>query len=263
MASFLNDDLSIRDYYVTANFAAVGTGSPIELGVVHPTVVDAFDADRLTYRNETVSATVDTYTGLQENPAATTVTTLTGVSVAVRDQADSDGTNDGTPATTPIAVADAGEVDDGFENEFTVVFESSDDVCVAEDMDDCTAGDDAETETELEFVATATAAGAFSEPFDRVDFWVQDVNGASWMLGSDTSGESGRVGGAGTDARNRTWTYSLDASAAALYMRTREAGFPPTTDSDEHTVRAFGVNDDGIALVQSVTIDIDDGESDQ
>ena len=125
-------------------------------------------------------------------------------------------------------------------------------------MDDC--ADDAETETELEFVATTTATGAFSDPFDRVDFWVQDVNGASWMLGSDTSRESDRV--SSTD-RRRTWTYSLDASAAALYMRTREAGFPPTTDSDEHTVRAFGVNDDGIALVQSVTIDIDDGESAQ
>ena len=32
MASFLNDDLSIRDYYVTANFGA----DAIELGVVLP-----------------------------------------------------------------------------------------------------------------------------------------------------------------------------------------------------------------------------------
>ena len=258
VASFLNDDLSIRDYYVTVNFTEVGGGA-IRLGVVHPTAVDAFDADPLTYRNKTVGATVDTYMGLQENPAATTVTTLTGVSVAVRDQADSDGTNDGTPGTTTFTVAET--VDDGFENEVGIAFEASEAaICAAEDMDDCDEGDDAETETELEFVATATATGGFSDPFDRVDFWVQDVNGASWMLGSDTSGESDRV--SSTD-RRRTWTYSLDASAAALYMRTREAGFPPTTDSDEHTVRAFGVNDDGIALVQSVTIDIDDGESAQ
>ena len=177
--------------------------------------------------------------------------------MAVRDQADSDGTNDGTPGTTTFTVAET--VDDGFENEFGIAFEASEaTVCAAEDTDDC--ADDAETETELEFVATATATGAFSDPFDRVDFWVQDVNGASWMLGSDTSGESDRVS---SSNRRRTWTYSLDASAAALYMRTREAGFPPDSDSDEHTVRAFGVNDDGIALVQSVTIDIDDGESAQ
>ena len=254
VASFLNDNLSIRDYYVTANFAAVGSGA-IELGVVPPTAVDAFDADPLTYRNKTVSATVDTYMGLQENPAATTVTTLTGVSVAVRDQADSDGTNDGTPGTTTFTVAET--VDDGFENEFGIVFTTSEAaVCAAEDTDDC--ADEAEPETELKFVATATDLGSFSDPFDRVDFWVQDVNGASWMLGSDTSGESDRVS---SDNRRRTWTYSLDASGAALYMLTREAGFPPDLDSDEHTVRAFGVNDDGIALVQSVTIDIDDGES--
>ena len=59
MASFLNDDLSIRDYYVTANFG------DIKLGVVHPTRVDDFDADPLTYRNEPVSATVSTYTVVQ------------------------------------------------------------------------------------------------------------------------------------------------------------------------------------------------------
>ena len=262
VASFLNDDLSIRDYYVTANFAEVGTSGPMRLGVLPPTVVDAFDADPLTSRNVSVSATVETYTGLQADAQATTVTTLTGVSVAVRDQADSDGTNDGTPATTPITVLDAGEVKDGFDfmaDPFAVVFTSSEGaLCAAEKTSAC--ADDAEAETELEVVVTATNLGSFSEPFDRVDFWVQDVNGASWMLGSDTSGESDRVA---SGDRRRTWTYSLDASAAALYMRTREAGFPPDADadSDMHIVRAFGVNDDGIALVQSVTIDIDDGES--
>ena len=46
-------------------------------------------------------------------------------------------------------------------------------------------------------------------------------------------------------------------------MLTREAAFPPTTDSDSHTVLAFGVNDDGIALVSSVDGDLDDGEADQ
>ena len=131
-------------------------------------------------------------------------------------------------------------------------------------MDAC--GTSAKTETKLEFVATATATSTLSDPFDRVDFWVEDVNGASWMLGSDTSGESGRKGGEDEDPtrRNRTWTYSLDASAAALYMRTREAAFPRTESSgataDAHTVRAFGVNDDGIALVQAVVITIQDGD---
>ena len=42
---------------------------------------------------------------------------------------------------------------------------------------------------------TGDEGPTFRNPFDRVDFWVEDVNGASWLLGSDTSGESGRVGG--------------------------------------------------------------------
>ena len=181
--------------------------------------------------------------------------------MAVRDQADSDGTNNGTSTPDFTGI----EAPDGFENEFTATFEASEDnICAAEDVDDCGA-DDPETETELEFVAIASEAGAFSNPFDRLDFWVEDVNGASWLLGSDTSGSSDRVGGPGTDARNRTWTYSLDASAADLHMLTREAGFPPTGDTNSdtgHTVRAFAVNDDGIALVRSVDLTIDDGEAD-
>ena len=52
----------------------------------------------------------------------------------------------------------------------------------------------------------------------------QDVNGVSWLIGSDTSGESGR--GSSSD-RTRTWTYSLEVSADRLNMLTREEGFPP------------------------------------
>ena len=190
--------------------------------------MDAFDADPLTNRNVSVSANIETYAGLQENAPTASVTTLTGVSVAVRDQADSDGTNDGTPATTAFTVDRS--PDDGFEAEFTVVFTSSEgtgedaaDFCVAEDMDDCGKRTIAETETELKFVATATTEGAFSDPFDRVDFWVEDVNGASWMLGSDTSGESDRVS---SSDRRRTWTYSLDASAMAIVYAYQGGRFP-------------------------------------
>ena len=264
IASFLNDDLSIRDYYVTANFPDVGSITPIRLGIVAPTPVDMFNAAMLTHRNFSVTTDVDTYAGLQENQAATDVLELASVGVAVRDQADSDGTNDATNSAA-LTVEDA---DDPFEgtgaDAFTVAFTSDpagDDtgLCVAEDEDDCADVNEA-TETELEVVVTAGATGAFSDPFERVDFWVRDVNGASWMLGSDMTGESGRV--SGTD-RTRTWTYSLDATAMDLYMRTREAAFPPTTDSDTHTVLAFAVNDDGIAIVSEVTVTLDDGESDQ
>ena len=169
VASFLNDDLSIRDYYVTANFPDVGAITPIRLGIVAPTVVDAFDADPLTHRNHTVTANVDTYAGLQADAAATEVLELATVTVAVRDQADSDGTNDGTNSPA-LTVEDA---DDGFEVAFTVAFAADETtICVAEDLDDC-AATDPETSTELEVVATAGATGAFTDPFDRVDFWVR------------------------------------------------------------------------------------------
>ena len=264
IASFLNDDLSIREYYVTADFGAdiLGVTGPISLGVVHPTMVDEFNAPMLTHRNYSVTADIETYAGLQENVAATDVTELATVSVVVRDQADSDGTNNATPSAALTVEA----ADDPFEgtgtdpDNFTVAFTADEAaICAAEDTDDCDDAVEDETSTELEVVVTAGGDGAFSDPFERVDFWMRDVNGHSWMLGSDTSGESGRV----DNARTRTWTYSMEFSAAMLYMMTREAAFPPTADSDSHTVLAFGVNDDGIAIVMSVAIDIDDGEDDQ
>ncbi len=63
-ASFLNDNLSIRDYYGAVNFAQV-----LSIGIGMPIAVDEFNASSLTYRNHTVSATVDTYAGLQSGRA--------------------------------------------------------------------------------------------------------------------------------------------------------------------------------------------------
>ena len=254
IASFLNDDLSIRDYYVTANFAG-----DIDLGIVHPTVVDAFDAATLTHRNHTITVDVETYAGITTDPATASMA-IEDVTIAVRDQAQqSDTPADRHTAANAVLTLDDPGTGDNFTDNFAAVLSAIDAVCVAEDEDDC-AEANRESETELEVVATADAVGAFSDPFERVDFWVQDVNGASWLLGSDTSGESDRVS---STNRARTWTYSLDASAADLYMLTREAAFPPGSDSDSHTVRAFGVNDDGVAYALSGTVTIDDGETDQ
>ena len=56
-AVYVNDGLSIRDYYGTANY-----GTALSLGIGLPIDVDAFDASSLTYRNVPVSATVGIYT---------------------------------------------------------------------------------------------------------------------------------------------------------------------------------------------------------
>ena len=249
IASFLNDNLSLRDYYVTANFAG-----GIELGFVHPTAVDAFDADPLTYRNQTITVDVETYAGVTTDPGTPAIA-LEGVTVAVRDQAQQGE----TPHTEVTGTFDVGDpaAADNFVNDFMAELKTIDPICALDDVGDCEMAN-RESEAELEFVATADAVGSFSEPFDRVDFWMQDVNGASWLIGSDASGTSGRV--SSTD-RTRTWTYSLDVSAARLYMLTREAGFRGAGTDDTHTVRAFGVNDDNVAVTDNEDVTIDDGES--
>ena len=70
-------------------------------------------------------------------------------------------------------------------------------------------------------------------------------------------------GRASSRDHRRTWTYWTDACAVDLHMLTGAAAFPPTRDSDDHTVLAFAVNDDGIAFMSSATIDTDDGVEDQ
>ena len=95
--------------------------------------------------------------------------------------------------------------------------------------------------------------GTFRDPFERVDFWMEDVNGQHWLLGSDDSGASGR-----NSDNDRTWTYSLDnVSGAMLYMMTRAAAGFADADSDMYTVRAFAVNGDNVALMASDPVMID------
>ena len=146
IASFLNDNLSLRDYYVTANFAG-----DIELGFVHPTAVDAFDADPLTYRNQTITVDVETYAGVTTDPGTAAIA-LEGVTVAVRDQAQQGQ----TPHTEVTGTFDVGDpaAGDNFDDDFEVALTAIDAVCVHADEKKC-ADANQESETELEFVATA------------------------------------------------------------------------------------------------------------
>ena len=248
MAASLNDNLSIRDYYVTTDYALDGVA--IELGVGLPQGVDDFDAASLTHRNHNILVSLpQPYEGLQDSPDGMTATAIAGVTLAVRDQTQANyGTGGGV--STPLSVEDPDGIDD---DGFMVVFSDIDAVCVAEDEDDC-AMDNRESETTLEVVATAAATGSFNNPFDGVDFWMMDVNGAHWKLPVTASAEAGR-----TDDRRRTWTYSVEVPAAMLRMMTREADFPPDTPNDSHMVRAFAV-DDGIAVTLSKPVTIDDGD---
>ena len=252
MVASLNDNLSIRDYYVTVNF-----GTDTELGVGIPVPVDAIDANPRTSRNHTVlvpaigfgtpTPIMAPYAGTQSALAAT-IQVISGVTVGVRDQTQAAYT-ESTGGVFPTVTAPAEDKGFGADANFTFAL-SVDDVCVEGDADDCTVADEPTT-SDLEFVATR-ADGTFRDPFERVDFWMQDVNGQHWLLGSDDSGASGR-----NDDNDRTWTYSLNnVSGAMLYMMTRAAGFEDAAD-DTYTVRAFAVNGDDVALMASDEVVID------
>ena len=248
-ASFLNDDLSIRDYYGAANFAQV-----LSIGIGEPIVVDEFNASSLTYLNETVNATVNTYAGLQSS-GGNAPTALSGATVAVRDQTQAEYTS----MPTTFTVQDAPDADDGFpatsaDGGFSYAFVFPGDatsyvgttVCGIEECDD----DDSETSLKIEVKASATESGTFSNPFEMVDFLITDINGVSWTVGSDASGTSGRIGGAADNARNRTWSYSMTLPGTMLRAATR----PMAGGAATPMIRAIAVNDNNVGLLGSTVM---------
>ncbi len=245
-ASYLNDNLSIRDYYVTADFAAPTVS--LNLGIGAPVPVDGFDASSLTNRNHAVSTTVNTYAALQDT-VGSVLTTLGGVSVAVRDQTGAYADESTTFVTDTL------DTDDGFEfGDFTTdwVGLNGSGVYAFCGIAEC-ADEDAETSVKIEVRVIAPVTGSFSNPLERVDFWVTDINGVSWNVGSDTSGTSGRVGGNDANARFRTWSYSVTLTGVFLNMATR----PGTGGSETVMIRAIAVNDNNVGLVVSTGVAID------
>ncbi|MDE0082099.1 MAG: hypothetical protein OXT72_05570 [Gammaproteobacteria bacterium] len=253
-ASVLNDDLSIRDYYMTADF-----GEVLSLGAGGPVGVDGFNSLELTNLNHAARMTVDAYAGLQSSVGGA-VHALDGVSVYVRDQAQEDY---GDGQTTGITVADAPNRSHGFQRRaFRTGWVGRDDsdvyafcgVPVCED-------EDAALVVKIEFRAIAREAGAFPNPFERVDFWMTDVNGASWFFGSDATGTSGRKGSDGDDDffrgddHFRTWSYSIVMPGTLLAAIAR-------TDTNEGSgtaplIRAIGVNENDVGVVTSTGVAID------
>ena len=244
-ASYLNDNLSIRDYYVTADFAAPTVS--LNLGIGAPVPVDGFDASSLTNRNHAVSTTVNTYAALQDT-VGSDLTTLGGVSVAVRDQTGAYA-DESTTFVTDTPDADKFEFGD-FTTDWVGLNGSG--VYAFCGIAEC-ADEDAETSVKIEVRVIAPVTGSFSNPLERVDFWVTDINGVSWNVGSDTSGTSGRVGGNDANARFRTWSYSVTLTGVFLNMATR----PGTGGSETVMIRAIAVNDDNVGLVVSAGVAID------
>ena len=264
-ATYLNDNLSIRDYYGTMSY-----GEGIRLGIGGPQAVDAFNSSTLTRLNHPVSQNVGlvTTSGLL-NPYAAIQTSqggtgqrMSAVSVYVRDQAAS------AYATANTAIPSAnftGVPHDtlGFrsqdDDDFSVAFHGLNDA--AENADGyvvcgiakCakTGSLDASTATTLnvQYRFTRTEAGTFREPIERLDVWVVDHNNVAWLVGSDTAGSSDRVGGSGNDARYRRWTYSVTLPGTLINAATRYAEFGSGSPANETAdIRVVAVKANGMAF---------------
>ena len=175
--------------------------------------------------------------------------------MAVRDQTQAMYTSVSATFTVDDAPdAGAGFPDTDEDDGFTLEFQGRNDdnvyaFCGIEECDD----DDAETSVKIEVRARADASGTFGNPFERVDFWVTDINGVSWRVGSDASGTSGRVGGDADNSRHRTWTYSVTLPGTMLNMATR----PGIGGNQVPMIRAIAVNDNNVGLVESTGVAID------
>jgi hypothetical protein len=260
-ATYLNDNLSIRDYYGTVNYAnPVG----LNIGIGAPVALDDFDALSFTRLNHSVTATVATYAGLQ-NSVGGALTQLSGVSVSVRDQAQ---IQYGVAETTSIELANIesvphdslGHRTDAYTYEWVGRPGANNDepyeVCGLAACDD----EKLKTSLKVEVRVVAPADGSFRDPFERVDFLVADVNGASWVVGSDDSGTSGRKGGTPeNEARYRTWTYSVTLPGTMVNMATRGGtrGAEATGDAAAPMIRAIAVNKSGVGLLLSTAVTID------
>ena len=278
-ASYLNDNLSIRDYYGTMNYAATGQS----FGIGLPIDVDGFNAASFTRLNHAVTAVAGLYvspTSVQD-PYATVQTTQGGtaedmasVTIRVRDQAGaySDATT-GTTTITPTDVpADSltwvtasatpgdGEVDysvalRGYNNNGDPT--AADGYAVCGRPAGCADDDDGDNNSDqptlkIELRTDKLRAGTFRDPIERVDFWVQDVAGVSWRIGQDASGTAGRVGGDGDNARFRTWSYSVTVPGTQIAAATRAV--PAGLGTGTPMIHAVAVNSSGAALMLSSTI---------
>ena len=275
-ATYLNDGLSIRDYYGTMSF-----GNDVSLGIGLPVAVDAFNAATLTNVNHAVTSPVgivtasgsivDPYAALQEDVADNpSLQPVSGVTIAVRDQAQAAYTSAPT-AILPAAVIDQpadtlgfrasdGFVSAGFAFEYTGDATTYT-VCGYAKCEKA-GEDDLKSTVKIEVVATAAEAGTFRDPFERVDFWMTDENGVAWLVGSDGTGTSGRVGGDGTDARFRTWSYSVTLPGTMLRMLTRP-GIAENADDDAGKILAIGLNESGVGLSELMNTAIEFGTEDE
>jgi hypothetical protein len=251
-ASFLNDDLSIRDYYWTAGYTtALIAPTTITLAAA-PTAVDAFNAATLNNTNFAINNTINTFLGLQNGTTtpptayAANSNPMSGINLFVRDQTQAaySGPFSSVVAPTPPAT---GVSVTNFTGAFANTTNAATICATAAASAGCVVG--SPDPGVVTWTATATGATAtFNNPFSRVDFYAQ--NGTDLVLVGSVAG------GAATLVDNgvtRVWTYTL-AGLQANALFTQLGGIPGGAPGAAiaRNVYAFGVSANGsVALVSS------------
>jgi hypothetical protein len=181
-AAFLNDNLSIRDYFWTSLYG----GTAFRLGV-NPTVVDAFNAATLSNVNFGINQVVTTWLGLQDGtttpPAAYVPNAfpMTGLQILVRDQTQTSYSASPVAVVAPTPPATGVSVVN-FTGAFTNTNSGPGTICaLAAASGGCTANNTANDSTQVTLRSTATGTTAvFNNPFSRVDFY--GFNGTQFVL---------------------------------------------------------------------------------
>ena len=256
-SSFLNDDLSIRDYFWTAGYTtALITPATITLASA-PTAVDAYNSATLTNTNFAVNTSVNTFLGLQDGTGAAPAAYAAGsnplgsVNLFARDQTQAAYTG---PATSPVAptapasgitVAVGGATPWTF-NTYTPATSHAV-VCAGTLTGGCGAG--TFTSTVLSVAASGTTA-TFPNVFSRIDFYAADAAGANLVLVGSVPAASATLVDNGS---TRVYTYSLTVAASSLYSTL--GGVSPAVVGPVN-VYAFGVNAAGnVALVSAAVVE--------
>jgi Bacterial Ig-like domain (group 2) len=253
-AAFLNDDLSIRDYYWTAGFGtALVAPATITLAAA-PTVVDAFNAATLSNTNVGINTSINTFLGLQDGTTtpptayAAGSNPLNAVNLFARDQTQVAYTGPASAAVAPTAPATGVSVTN-FTGAFAPATNAATLCALAAASAGCTVA--AATPASATWSATATGATAvFNNPFSRVDFYAS--NGTDLVLvGSVPAASATLVDNGAT----RVWTYSLGVSASSLFTQLGGVSGGAPGAAVVTTFYAFGANAAGnVALVSSGTV---------
>jgi hypothetical protein len=238
-SAFINDDLSIRDYFWTAGFGGALTAPATITLAAAPTVVDAFNAATLTNVNFAINQQINTFLELQATgaldsiPAAYAAGTapLNAVNLFARDQTSAYvGGASAVAATAPAAGVSVTNF-----NKYVITSSAANATICASVC--ASVPPVPPTSTNLAAVATGTTA-VFNNPFSRVDFY--GSNGTDLVLLGSVSAASATLVDNGA-TRVWTYTFNLTGAAAAAALGTGAT-----------SIYAFGVNAAGnVALVSA------------